>query len=209
MNLKNRISISYTCFILSIIFLSCKNNIGIEDYKVYLYNPDNGLIQTKNVNNIRFEITYQPCEFISYMEIKNNRKSSVDDLNKVIRKYEDFFYMRLNILSKFGEAYETLIGEQQKYSQLINDLCFNMEDYVYLITSDNDSIGIVDYISPRTYGMAPNTTVLFSFRKIDFENIEWIKLVINDFGLRSGNISFKFYADDIIDAPDIVLNIKQ
>ena len=89
------------------------------------------------------------------------------------------------------------------FSRLSRKLSFGMAEAVQLYTSQRDTLQLIDFIYPKMYGMSQSTDVLFVFQKEELTTDGDINFVLEDIGLGTGNIKFKFQNDRIINEPVI------
>jgi len=182
---------------------ACMNISDYEEYIKYLAKQDNGLTISKQINKVDMKLSYRPTEFFVYQELKGRDNLTRKMINDTRNDYKSHYYFLLQ-LSIDNKEVLRYAPSQQTYSYLINTLSFNMEDKIFLISSKNDTLSLLDYHAPRTYGTAGSTSVIFIFeRELDFA--EALKLELQEFGLHTGNTRFTFNKNDIVKAERIQL----
>lgn len=200
---------SYTIRVLilfiSLLFCNCsKNSFDTKEELVsYLQDDTNGYIQSKHINGYDFTVMYRPTDLLVNQEL-SSLKVANDTKNKIKRKYDPYLYFSIKMSRDKKELLSTTPNNRTEFGILVNQLAFEMKEKVYMITSKKDTIETIDFIYPRLYGMTYNTEMLFVFAK-DEEKLkqEFLDIKIQDFGLHTGEVSFKFKTDKINNQPTL------
>lgn len=167
----------------------------------FVQNPDNGLRESTEVNNIKVTVIYKPTDLLVSQEI---RDKPVDDsrLTALKKKYGSYHYFTVSFSQDNKEALHTQNG-MDVYSDLVQTLSFKMQDYVTLTTSASDTIPVADFMLNRTFGMSSSTDLLFVFSKEKSAGKDWVQFNLNEFGLNTGNQRFRFQKKDLDDIPTL------
>ena len=186
-----------------VIGLSCKRSISEEALISYVINTDHGLIQVKGLNDVQIRVYYRPSDLLVAQELK--AKGMVND--SLIKLYQGTYgnnlYFTMSIMKGGGEVLSSYSGNQQDYGAMVQQLAFGLDKKVVLTSSVGDTLQLLDYIFPRTYGYTPTTDLLFVFDRKKLDKSEWISLKLEDFGLSTGDLRFKFYTKDIKRVPNL------
>ncbi len=180
-------------------FLSCNSNYD-KNYAELLKdvnNEENGYVQTKEINGVKISLAYRPTELMVSQELEQlgDIKISKDSLKK---KYNQNLYFILNYSKNNNEILSSVSESRQKFNEVQNTLTFGMQEKVALLNEKKDTIPLLDYNFPRTYGMARSTSLLFIFkREENLEKSSTLIFSVNDIGLGIGDVKFK-YSTDII-----------
>ena len=87
---------------------------------------------------------------------------------------------------------------------MVNQLVFGMHEKIHLLTQQNDTIELVDYVYPRMYGMSKTTSMMFVYprekQKLDTKKLQF---TIEDLGLQTGEVKFTIDTDKIINEPNL------
>jgi hypothetical protein len=75
-----------------------------------------------------------------------------------------------------------------------------------LVTSQADTIPVGDYAFQRTYGMGSSNALLFAFPRAEKARPEWIQFDLNEFGLGTGSLRFRFRQQDLEAVPPLKFN---
>lgn len=181
---------------------ACQTKYTESELKTYIKNPENGLIQHKQINNVNYQITYKPASLLLKQELKNIKPlpELVDSLKN---KYSKYYYFTLHAQVNNQEILSDKMNDKAEFAQAIYQLSFNMNEKVFLVNQSKDTLALVDYVYPRMYGMIPQTTMLFVFDKKEHDNSEQLTLYLNEFGLNTGNTSFKFLIENLNKIPEL------
>jgi hypothetical protein len=188
--LKNKSKIVFLFFLI-FLFNSCKKTFDTkESYLEYLKDEDKGYSETKLVNGIKINLSYKPTKFMALQENPKELEEMKDSLNA---KYGNFIYFILSYSRDNKEILSTISESREKYNLVQNALTFGMAENVSLTTENRDTIPLVGYNFPRTYGMSQSTNLLFVFERnklIDKGGDLFFNL--KDIGLDTGDLKFKF-----------------
>lgn len=179
-------------FIFLLIF-SCNRTMTYEEMFKYINNPQNGLTQEKEIDGTKIKLTYRPSQMMAYQELKQKHNVSKNEIKNINTKYAKQYYLVLSF--SFGDR-DILSNPRtrQDLEYYINEFSFNMLNNVYLISSQNDTLGAIDSQFPRYFGLTNQTDVLLVFEK-EQKNYDQLILYIKEFGLQTGDIKFKFKPD--------------
>lgn len=110
-----------------------------EMYK-WMNNPQNGLIQTSTSGYINYRLKYIPPEILAYREsLYSNPNNTYDSL---CHEYNNAltFLLKISITLPDGETVDPALGLSSnygEYSNIINEMSFNMREYIWLLTGDD------------------------------------------------------------------------
>jgi hypothetical protein len=160
----------------------------------YIQDEENGYTKSKKVNGIDITLTFKPSNLVAWQEFSNNKYSETkkDSLKKVYGKY---LYFVLSLSKNNNEIFSTFPKSRQELNTIQNTLTFEMNKKVSLTNSLKDTIPLIDFNSPRTYGMAKATNVLLIFKKNELiEYSDEFYFNLSDIGIGIGNVKFKYDA---------------
>lgn len=186
----------------------CKGKVNETELADYIKNPKNGLFLEKSVNGTTYQVYYRPSGFIVKQMLSTSDTVTakvVDSLKKVTGKN---LYFILSISRNGTDALESFANDRPTYSAMVQQMAFGLYDQVVLTSDHSDTLRLVDYVYPRTYGFANAANMLFSFEKKDLRKYEWLSLLVKDFGLKTGDVRFKFYTKDILDTPELNIELN-
>ncbi|MDJ1501165.1 hypothetical protein [Xanthocytophaga agilis] len=190
---------------LGVLTVACQNKVhSREELQGYITTPENGLIQSKLVQNINVQVNYHPQELLVAQELAGHTPSD-SLLAQLTKKYADYYYFTVNLSHDNKEVLHQ-VGDMGSYSDLLQVLAFRMGEYTELVSANKDTVALANYMFDRTYGMATANTLLLAFPKKDLQNTEWVQVNMKEYGLGVGNLPFRFLLKDIQDVP--TLDIK-
>ncbi len=173
-----------------------------EELISYMINPKNGMFQSKIINKVEYAITLRPTDLMAYNE--NEIGYSQQDLDAIRKKYQDFIYVNLSISREGKDILSTHKGDRADYLNKVRQMVFGMGDKIHFITKSRDTLPLLDYIYPRTYGMGNNSTMVLVFdRDVKLFDADYCFLTIEDFGLSTGEVSFKIPTKSFLDEPKL------
>ena len=193
--MRNRIL--HIIIFFSIGFLtSCSRTLTYHDYEEYIRDPQNGLIKEKLINGIRYTVQFRPPELMVNQYIKAYDTISEGTLENLYKQYGKYYYFKLFISYQNKEMLRAATNFQQ-YSNLMQKMGFGMGKYTSLISSNADTLQLVDFHFARYFGMGKSNDILLVFRK-DENQAEVLNLYLKEFGLKTGNVRFKFKTSDLV-----------
>lgn len=198
----SKITIYLTILLLALLTSACSRTMSYEKMVEFINNPENGLVQKKSINGIDFKLTYQPTDLLVFNELRGNDTISEEQLNETRMKYLGQHYFILSV-SSGGKEILSNASNRQSFSIMVNQLSFGMGSKVLLTTDERDTLNLLDFQSPRYFGMAESTDILFAFRK-NMVNTKSLLFTLSEFGLKTGDLRFVFDTENI----NAVLNEK-
>ena len=189
---------------LTFLFHSCQKAVSEKKLISYIKNPENGVLIEKEIGIINYKVYYRPSDLLVNQELKAheiNTDSLIDHYKGI---YHKNLYFMLSLSQNKQEVLNNLASNKQRFGSMVNQLAFGMDQKVTLITSEKDTLVLLDYVYPRTYGVSNSTDMLFAFENKYINQAEWIQLLIEDFGLQTGDVRFKFLTKDIRKIPTLI-----
>ena len=184
---------------------ACNHAMDEKSLSAYIADPDHGLIQEKMANGVSFKVIYRPQDFLVKQEMDAGLARTDMAIARLHEQYNKQIYFLLSISKNNQEVLNSLAGDRESFSEMINRLAFGMGENVTLVTSESDTLEVVDAIYPRMYGMSNSTDILLAFKNKEIKKAEYLKLTLKDLGLNTGNIDFKFNTKDIKRTPKLKL----
>lgn len=178
--------------------VSCKNDLisNEEDLIKHIKDEDNGFSITKEINGFRINSTYKPTDLMILNETSDDVNSSVGKSDSLKLKYKENLYFILSYSRDGKELLSTITESREKFNAVQNILTFDMMNKVSLTNQDNDTIQLLDYNFPRTYGMSRSTNAIFVFKRNQvLDESEELIFTVKDIGIGVGDINFKYSAD--------------
>ena len=153
-------------------------------------------------NGLVVRVSYRPTDLWIAQEL-GSAHATVDQVTESRGKYKDYLYFILSISRQGTEALEQVASEH--YGDLVQTLSFRMDQYVALKT-EKKNIPVSNFIMNRTYGSGTSTDILFVFEKNKASGSPWVQFEVEEFGLGTGNLHFRFEMDELEQLPEIQFN---
>ncbi|MEN7551262.1 hypothetical protein AAG747_25315 [Rapidithrix thailandica] len=193
--------LKYCLLGISLGLISCSSKIRSEQELMdYVMDESHGLYHKKSIKDLEVEMYYKPTDLLVTQELRGGHAISLDSLRQQYGKYAYFIF---NASRNGQEPLQGMVGEFDRFSEVLQTLAFRMEQHVFLTTSQNDTIPLADSIFPRFYGASRNTTLMLVFGKEDWPGSDWVQVNWKDPGLRTGNMQFRFDTETLQAAPQI------
>jgi hypothetical protein len=181
---------------------SCNSYMSQEQLVKYITNPKHGLVQEKSIAGINMKVVYRPSDFLVQQELMTDTIIDKQKLEKLQQTYGKNIYFLLSVSRSGQEVLTGLAGDAQQFSEMVSKLSFGMGENVLLVSSENDTIPMLDYIYPRMYGMSQSTDILFAFEKKNIK-ADYLEFKMKEFGLQTGDVNFRFRVKDILKTPKL------
>ena len=188
---------------LSMLFQSCQKAVSEQELVEYIKNPKNGVLIEKEVGTVNYKVYYRPSDLLVNQELKTHKVIPDTLIGYYKNKYHKNLYFIVSVNQDNKDVLTNIAGNNQYHGAMVNQLAFGMGQKVLLTTSEKDTLQLLDYAFPRTYGAGQSTNMMFAFENKYLNQAEWVQLVVKDFGLQTGDIRFKFLTKDILKTPNI------
>lgn len=197
--------------------MSCSGDAPLnkKDYVKYITNEDNGLVHTKEINEIEFQIQYEPINYKVLKKVKNRAFTQNQYKQDVERfKGSQYFIFKIALKNKQGELLKYQASSQEEYSNRVQYFSYSMQNDFYLLEGE-DSLKCNLFHFERTYGVSPFSTFVLGFDSKNEliekatsyqENVRNDKVIVYDdkvFGI--GPIKYKIRATDINNIPELTI----
>lgn len=190
----------FTVLLLSLTSCLQKTFSTKQDLWKYIQNPENGYTHSTRVNGVDYTVYYKPTDLLVDQELDSVHAAAVQQLREHYGKYLYFTLM----LSKNGKELLATAPDRQKFGRMVHQLSFGMGAKVHLYTPQKDTLNLLDYSAPRTYGMSPTTNILLVYpREEKHLTSEYLNMAIEDFGLQTGDVTFKIETTKIKNQPGL------
>lgn len=195
----NSISLMLLCAFIGI--LGCQTNASPEEVGAYINDESNGLKKVAEVNGTKVSVIYRPSELMVYQRFGAATDSNRVAIEQELKKWSDKLYFKLS-LSRGDRPVLASMPSQQAYSELINTLTFGLGPYQTMVQG-TDTLRFLDAQFARTYGKGYSDDILFVYKQPESENSESMVLTLEEFGLHTGRLRFRFDPKDIQRIPKI------
>lgn len=175
--------------------------VGVHDYLNYMNNKKNGLIQTKEVDGLVFEVRYLTPELMSLNELKTENVEK-GKFRKTLKEYEGLNYYKIKISGneEGKHVYNVLKDEGIDPIEVEAELNFDMQQNIYTVQG-SDTGACVLYVFSKTYGLAKTYDMQIGVERKDSLNKNDAVVEINSGILKRGLLKFRFSNTDIQNIP--------
>ncbi len=169
----------------------------------YLKDTDNKYHIVKSINGVQYELTYKPTDLLVAQEL-GSQSYTEEKVLSTRGKYQKYLYFQLSISANGEEILNQKAGDRAQFGAMVNQLVFKMDEKVNLITQERDTLPLMDYVTPRMYGMGKSTDLLLVYeRDQKLLNQEYLQFTLQDIGFGSGEVTFKLNTKNIKSQPTL------
>ncbi|PCI97037.1 MAG: hypothetical protein COB15_08720 [Flavobacteriales bacterium] len=202
-------------FLFFIVACNGESSLNKEDYVHYVTNEDNGLLNTKEINDIEFHLQYEPINYKVLKKVKNRLitpKQYREDVERF--KGGQYFIFKIALKDKQGDLLKYEAKNQEEYADRVQYFSSRMQNDFYLLDG-KDSLKCNLFHFERTYGVSPFSTFVLGFdsnnelKEVGNTVKEIVKddkvLVYDDKAFGVGPIKYKIRAKDINNIPELTI----
>lgn len=197
---KFRLLVSGVCLALGC--LACSRSVTVSEFIEYT-EQESDFHREYSDETYQLSCDYQPAQLLALMELRGNLQSqqavSASRWDSLTKVFSQAYYFRLRIGRKdSADILRAGVGNQQEYTQRVNELSFHLGSQVYLLAPNQDTIRPIMFDMQRSYGMSPDATFLLAFSREALSSHPRFELVYQDqhFGL-SAPVNFVFDTQDL------------
>lgn len=203
--------------LLALLFLQgCSDSISsLEEYNVWVNNPDNGLVKERNINGLSISLKYLPVDRQVYRDA-SSLELSKNDYDSIRSQYENTltFLMSIDIdesTKTTGDIMYYNVQNKQEFIEKALTLNFDMGNYVTISTDDGSTYAPVLSNMENVYSMSTGRKFMFVFvptEKNDkkLKTSEELIFTYDDNEFDLGKVNFKFDRETLDNIPK--LNFK-
>jgi hypothetical protein len=200
-------AIFYVLFTCALVWYGCNwGALPPVNFVKWVENPKNGLKQSKEVNNVIFEIQYKPLDYIIANE---NRKPIIEETfyKERIQKLGDLFYLTLTLKSGSQDIMMYNLHDSQEYFKRVNYYSLDFQQDIKAVIG-NDTLPCLMYQFENMYGVTPYVKMSIAFsgkHKTDFPKTDPL-ILIDDRIFGGGLLRFVWKQSDLENIPSIKVN---
>ncbi|MDJ1501170.1 hypothetical protein [Xanthocytophaga agilis] len=198
--------IKYTFLAIALsIMTGCKNNAVSEmEFKAYINNPENGLIQKKEIEGTQVSLTFIPGEIFLQQELQNHSDWSSIAVDSIRTIYANRLCFALDLSKDNREIEASFINNRNAYNQVLQYLNREIGEQIKLIMP-SDTLPVTGSVYPRMFNTTNHSRIILIFdtRKVKLD--EDFKIEITDSQLGLGVVSFPFKMDNLKAIPSLKL----
>jgi hypothetical protein len=202
--LKSKYALAGAAFMLLLTgmssFFLAQKVLNEKDLSQYISVADNGLIKEKNIGDVKLKVLYKPSDLLVAQELRTNAEENIEALKK---KYQSYYYFILSISKQDSELERYYVRNGGDFSNKVEQLSFGMGQFLKIITSENDTLSMVDYVYPRMYGATRASSFILIFNNEKIRKSSWFDLYFKYPDLEVGKQKFRFITSDIERCPQL------
>ncbi len=189
------------------LIIACTNNVNIAEYCSYINKPENGLVITKEINNLKFRCEYKPAEYLILNERNKsfeNEKSN-DNEGELIKEAKNFITFYLKISSdKNSDFLKSDLKIQDDYYKRLNYYNSDITSDISLI-HEKDTLPCNYTYLERNFGIGNESTLIIGFQN-DKQDLKGdLHLLINERAYDLGLLQFDYLRTNINNIPKVKL----
>jgi len=185
--------------VFSFTFFKRKAYVSEQELFAYLKDTDNGLMKEQKKDDVKFVVYYKPSDLLVAQDRNLKTEQTSSDVKTA---YDNYYYFVVNI-SKNGQELEASLLTDTEFAKAIQELAFGMREHISILTSEQDTVALAEYLFPRMYGSTGSTSFICAFEKKDIEKSKNFNLVFYHPQVVDTPVKFSFLTKDIKNTPRI------
>ncbi len=192
--------------LLALIVCFCTSRyVDREGFYAYVQDEMHGLTKTHRHEDLSVTVSYHPKDLL--MAQDPEPPYSIEDMEEASARYVPYTYFRRELIS--GRR-DMLYDSAKRYMDLSKKLqaqLVHWQKYVYLTTSERDTITVVDYHYTRPFGEGKPTSLLFAFRQTEIDSAKDLTIHVDEFGFGAGDLMFSFDKKNLQQVPQLAYKV--
>lgn len=172
-----------------------------SDLHAYIRDSQNGLSSSKLSDQLEMRVSYRPTDLMVYQEIGNRQDSLLR--SKLQGKYKPYMYFILDLSAGDKDLLYGLSANQSSFSKNLQTLSFQMGDFIQLISANQDTVSLADYVYDRNFGFRKSSSLLLAFLREDLEHATSFNVQIREFGFDTEIQNFFFSNEHLQNVPKL------
>ncbi|MDB5258014.1 MAG: hypothetical protein JWM14_2709 [Chitinophagaceae bacterium] len=184
-------------------FSSSGSSLQPYEYVSYIDQEDNGLHVNKQFEELHFEVTYKPTDYLVVKELKQ-KEILPADYATVRQDYKDMHYFLLSIKNTSSETdvLKYKISTQAAYSERLKYFAFGMERDLRLVEG-TDTIPCSMVLYERNYGISRQANFMIAFPVTDTSAVHDKTILFEDKIFGMGMLKFNVSKESIDAIPPL------
>jgi len=179
--------------------------VSKREFLKYINDPGHGLVQKTKIKDVDVQLSYEPSSLLIAQELSAAPHGDTSTLRSLEKKYSTNYYFLLKF-SKNNKELIRQLGSFSQYSDMVQVLSFQMQQFVNLTTAAHDTVEMSDYAFEQTYGMGNANTVLLAFPKEKIGKADKLDVNLAECGFGIGSLKFDFDKKDMDQIPRLDYN---
>lgn len=189
--------------------------LSVADYKTWVETDENGLVATKQLNDIVFKCQYKPNAYEALLRLRGDSltQKALEQTEKDLGHLQ-FFTFKVATAGNKGELLKYELSNTDEYYRRIEYCSFNMQNDIKLVDA-GDTLNCVLFHFERVFSVAPEATFVLGFedhrseedkRKEQFNTDK--TLCFNDGIFRLGVINLGISKNKLNTIPELDITIN-
>lgn len=176
-------------------------------FYAWLHDPDNGLVQTRQIGDLHISVKYLPAELLAYRELKGGAPSRQADSLRNRYRRSHAFLLTLKPVGydsggdPGGDVMYRGVGNYAAYKKRVMDLNFNLDRYVRLRDGKKELKPLLHTLE-NTYGATEGRSLYLVFENAAAGGSA-LDFVFSDEILGTGISHFRFRKSDLENVPSL------
>ncbi|MEM8909574.1 MAG: hypothetical protein AAGD05_17130, partial [Bacteroidota bacterium] len=177
----------------SLLFLmACSTDVPPSDLVRYVHQKDHGLIKSKTIGDLQFDLQYKPLDYLIAQELRTDElveQAYADRLEDL--KGLQYYNLRMSVPrlpQRNITNYQVYDDEAQQ--QRLYYLSFGFKEHLRLIQG-RDTLRPVLYHFERSYDLAPHHTFVVAFKETDPDHTQDKTFVVDSPVWPTGPVKFR------------------
>lgn len=199
----------FLCIVFGITTLVSCNTKNFDDPEKlfeYINDPKNKLTHLKTIKNVKVSVAYRPTDLIVNQFISSSI-TSLEEIDSLRNIFSNYLYFNISISKNNKELLSTIPQSKHEYGALVNELAFEFDNNINLISDKKDTLDVYDYIYPRLYGISEKTSMIVVFEKRRLKHAKTVRLNVFNLGVGIGELTFEFDFDSLKNSPVLNFNL--
>lgn len=162
------LKLSTSAFLLALLISCSSSPKSPKEYVNFIRDPENGLVQSKDAGPLRFEVQYEPLEYVCL--IQNGRPEiTAVELRSLKSEFEGLTYFKFTISSKQND--DPLTVGVTDSTQLVDRITYlaGQANKDFWLLQQTDTVRCLLHHFERNYGIVPRVDITLAFEKLKTE----------------------------------------
>ncbi len=189
----NRLNPNYWIGLWILCYCTGCGPIAPEEYRQWVEDPDNGLVQHKEAGDYRYELQYRPLAYSALQHYGPSMQSA--ELDTYTKENGGLQYLELKLSPKNGkDLLQFGAQSEEDLQRRAYHFSYRMQERIFL-EQQGQRFPCVLYHFERSFDLKPGRTFLLGFAAAPEKTGIDCKVIIEDPFLGSDRLSFHFKQD--------------
>lgn len=173
-------------------------------FYAWLHNPENGLVQTREIGDLHLSVKYLPAELLACRELRGGAPTpgQADSLRRRYGRSHAFLLtVKPRTAGRGDDVMYHGVGSYAAYKERVMELNFNLARYVSLKDGEKELKPLLHTLE-NTYGATEGRSLYVVFENAGADGAD-LDFVFSDRVFSTGISHFRFRKSDLADTPPI------